>query len=475
MQSTSKRRGGKSPWIWMSDAKSGLDRILHNQEGESVMESKREAVSSVLVAIPATISPPRGVKGDNLAVLSAELQMLTALEPERRSRGHWINLHSSRLEKLLGKRYRDTILLAKREGIIDVNGRYSTGRNNVGPFSKSYRLTTQHRHSRSRLFRVDSKNTLRRIKANYSPDPINLGVAGMHYYRQFEQFYLDPAVIDSKFLASHWDAWAIARFLNRQEFAVRCEYRRYHSLLTQLPRKARKHLRCKQKDSLTLIDVSSCQPLLLGLLASNHPSPHSTGPLLLPYVPRFWRRSAPNDVQDWIDLCESKGLYQYLHQRIRDLAQRSHISVPVNCGRKSVDIDLRSLTTARFKRAFLIFIFDRLASTLKHPLFHLIESEFPNIATCIVRVKQAGHQRLACICQRMEAGLMIDAVGGILAKQHGSEPVQPIHDALVVRNAFAGRASEIIRESFGLYDLRPHLTVEELTPETVERAKAFGL
>ena len=59
---------------------------------------------------------------------------------------------------------------------------------------------------------------------------------------------------------------------------------------------------------------------------------------------------------------------------------------------------------------------------------------------------------------------MIDAVGGVLKAEYNNEPVQPIHDALIVRGSFAVTARDIIRSQFMETGLYPHVKIEHIVP-----------
>lgn len=437
-------------------------------------DAPRAAVpDQTVVSIPETVDPPKGAAGDNLAVLAAELQMQTAFTEERRREGHWINLHSKRLEKLLGKRYARTLARAQERGIIEVNARYSTGTSQRHPFTKSYRLVGGHRHGRAKLHTLYSVHAVRRSERIYEPDPENLGAGGMHYLGRFANFYLDESARSDPQQGDHWGQMAVARFLNRQEFAVRCQQSRYHCLLTQLRRTARKHLRCTTGDRLALVDISACQPLLLGVLAATQPelprrshTPHrirGESPVLLSYVPRFWRKGAAADVLRWTELCEGERLYKHLGERIGELPRESAWTQFLTARGHVVKRNLQSLSPAGLKRACLIPLFDKLPAMLDNPVFRIIQAEFPTIAEYVMAIKQEfGHPQVACLCQRLEAELMIDTVGQMLASQHPEEPVQPIHDAILVREQFSATARSIIRDAFDQIGLRPHLKVESI-------------
>lgn len=222
------------------------------------------------VAIPRGVELPPGSEGDNWALLLSELSLHTSLTIERRLGGHWINLHSKRLRFLLGGQYRKRLNAMRDSGVIEINNGYSIGTENASPFTKSYRLAASYRTGQSHLHKLTTRPTIRKAVKSHDPDPNNLGAAGMHYRSCFDRFVLDSVAVEDPLLASHWDKRTIARWLNREEFAHRCEFRRFHSLMSQLPRRARQYLWTVDCQPVCMVDVSACQPLLLGYLAACH-------------------------------------------------------------------------------------------------------------------------------------------------------------------------------------------------------------
>ncbi len=412
------------------------------------------------VAIPHSVTLPRGSKGDNWALFLSELALHTSLTKERRHDGHWINFHSERIRKLLGGRYRERIREMRNAGVVEVNDAYSIGMEGAQPFTKSYRLASKHRTGRSRLHLLTTRPTIRKAIKSFKIAPANLMPAGMHYRSCFDRFELDRDAASDPRLQDHWDQWTIARWLNRQEFAHRCGYGRYHSLMTQLPRRARQHIQVHDDEFVSVVDVSACQPLLLGHLAACHtPSPKP----LLPYVAHFLGGKLSADVARWIELCETRSIYGFLYDAIQTHDGPTTTTITLADGRQQ-EIDLRTISEQSFKRASLIPVFDTLEATSRSPVFAIIRREFPTIAAFIVSAKNTGHQRLACLLQRAESTLMIDRLGEALSERYPNVAVAPIHDALVVPHSFAETAVELIKEQFYALGLMPHVRIESCLP-----------
>ena len=361
-------------------------------------------------------------------------------------------------------------------GIIESNDRYSTGQPGIiSPFTKSYRLASKYRTGQSRLHELSSRPTIGKVIKAYEVDPENLKAAGIHYRSCFDQFTLDGAAATDPNLTNQWDRWTIARWFNGQEFAHRCVYGRYHSLMTQLPRHARRHLQTLGHDALSVVDVSACQPLLLGYLASQATAHATPGTPLLPYVARFSkssviRNTVPYDLAWWIELCESGSIYRHFYQEIQTHVGSTTTTIITPTGQRR-DVDLRAYSEKQIKRASLIPIFDKIDAMKRSPIFAIILRDFPTVASFIVSAKQNGHQDLACRLQRTESALMIDGLGGVLNEHYESVPVAPIHDAIVVPGTFVEKAAELVRDQFQALGLHPQVKIETCSEVPKSRAQ----
>lgn len=425
-----------------------------------------------LVAIPSTIKLPDGKDGDKVASFLQYLQVQTSLTDERRLRRHWINIHWKKVRQLVGRDYAPRIKELEREGIIEVNHRYSTGQLSADgrPFPMSYRFGVEHGHGKSDSRPITSSWAKNRVRKVYEIDEENLRHAGMHFRRMFEHFSISPDALQDRKLSSSWAQSAIIRWLNGEEFATRCDFGRYHCLASQLPREARKYLRVRGGGQLCVVDVSACQPLIIGVLAGNwsrDTTRHQTPTCYYPYAARFCRSEIPEDVSRWISLCESadkdKRLYSFLHDRLLATPEGAELTFHRKDGRV-VRRDLKKMKPKEFKRCVLIPLFDDAAQTKANPTFQLVKRDFPTIAKFILWTKAGGnYQRTAWMCQIAESGVMIDDVGAQLLRDFPDEPVQPIHDAIVCRAAFAETVREIIRDCFqASLGVLPNVVIESI-------------
>jgi len=425
-----------------------------------------------LVTFPSTINLPYGKDGDKVAPFLHYLEVQTSLTNERRLMRHWINIHWTNLRQLIGRDYARRIKELVAQGIIEVNHRYSTGKLSAGgqAFTKSFRFGKEHCHGKTSSRVITASWAKERSRRVYEIDEENLRPAGMHFRRMFEHFSISPDAFQDRKLSSSWANSAIVRFLNRDEFATRCDYGRYHCLVSQLPREARQYLRTRRSDRLSIVDVSACQPLIIGVLAGSwardttrYRTPSS---YYYPYAARFCSSEIPEDVSRWIGLCESANkdnrLYSFLQKRLQAINGPVEITINRKDGRV-VRRDLKQMKPKEFKRCVLIPLFDDAAKTKANPIFQLIERDFPTIAAFILWTKSDRYyQRTAQMCQMTESGVMIDGVGEKLLLYFPDEPLQPIHDAIICEEAFAETVREIIKDCF--QSLLGVLTIVEIEP-----------
>lgn len=420
----------------------------------------------IFAAVPKTVSVADGIAGDKQAAFLQLLGLYTLLTKEHRQ-GYWVNFHNRLLLSVVGRGYRQTIESLLSQGIIEVNETYSTGLVDTESFSKSYRFAKQHRHGQCRLHLIESGWAIARATKLHEIDQLNLGAAGIYYRGMFDRFRIDVdlAASDPR-LQRFWAQWTIGRFASGHEFAKRCaDAGRYHSLMTQLPRLARRYLITNNHEPTSVVDISACQPLLLGLLTMQNVPPVRHGqqraPLqnVLPYGAQFCRREAPLDVQHWLGLCESREIYSFLCREIQCRAGDARVDLVLKNGRR-LAIDLKALRPRAFKRACLIPLFDTIAATIANPVFQVMEHRFPTIAQYVLRSKEQRYQDLAYLLQRAESELMIDRLGETLESDFPDEPIQPIHDALLVRQSFANDAIAAIKSQFATVGLTPQVKTE---------------
>lgn len=377
-----------------------------------LMENRRR------VLIPADSDP----KNDKEATVLSELLAMTSTTEERRA-GHWIPVHSDYWRRVLGGGYSRTIRQAIERGLVEVNGRYSVGR-----FSKSYRLP-------KRLRSPDCVEwPLRRGTAPTAR--IRIGVddtVGQRLVTHFEAFSVP--VMD----CSEWASYSVRQCHAGNHYAIRCQYGRLHTTFTSLPKEIRSGLTFENTPTVE-IDVSNCQPLIIGIHAAEKHQPH-------PQPHPYHMLHSFNGLDGYLALCQEGRLYDWLLERSTD----------------------RTLKRADIKRQFLVMAFADTETTKRLPIFALVTREFPAVARYLLEAKREQYQDLARSCQRFESGLMVDQVAGSL-----EWPVLTIHDSIVAPVDRATETKHAIISAWRRYGVEVTVRTREqpATPESPGTAQA---
>ncbi|MEZ6115474.1 MAG: hypothetical protein R3C28_02710 [Pirellulaceae bacterium] len=120
-------------------------------------------------------------------------------------------------------------------------------------------------------------------------------------------------------------------------------------------------------------------------------------------------------MRQWIELCQSRQIYQHFFERIQRYDGPTNSLIKLDNGRE-LQIDLRDLSEAQFKRATLIPAFDRVEAMEQSPIFQIMAQDFPEIAVYVRVAKKQNHKVLARSLQRLESTLMIDGLGACLQR-----------------------------------------------------------
>ena len=419
-----------------------------------------------LVAVPEDVELGHTAAGERQAIFLSNLMAATAQSKQYRAYGYWVPMHSSVQRAILGRRYSDHLRQLIDRGIIERNDSYWAGDPTYGsrPFTKAVRFTERYRTGRFRLFqltRVASKRAATKVR---NVDPQNLEASGMHLWQNLQRFGLANP---EKVTGDTWTYYTVARWTRGDHHATRCQYRRFHSLLTQSPRSLRQHITIDGSSETAIVDVSACQPLLIGNLAAAAQQQAATGDKRgkgagpTNVMLRTFEKSAsvPSDIWDWWHLCETGRIYDHMLDRIRRWPEPAFQWLTLKSGR-SVQIDLRDATRDAIKRSTLVSAFDRQERTERNPLFRIVCEDFPSIAAFVRKAKSEGHEALARRLQEFESRLIIDGAIDSIRRTHPAEPVSTIHDAIFCRASFAPTAANAIRDQFAQWGMHPKVKAE---------------
>ncbi len=249
---------------------------------------------------------------------------------------------------------------------------------------------------------------------------MRLGPVGMALTARLDHFY----VSDDAIPANYWDRYQLDCIRRGEVYSIRDEYGRFHSTFTSLSKSLRKHLRTKTDDQLTTIDITNCQPLLLGIVASRQsPSPYC------------------DTLTAWLDLTQQGEIYEYAADKLTEITGRKW-------GREDA------------KGKFLPFMFDQLWRMRRHDLWKVFEKDFPSILDCIRRIKSERYQALSHQLFILETEILLDGVAATFMRSRPDAPILTIHDELIVPSQYSDEVREIIETDFEKYGVKPSVKVE---------------
>lgn len=375
----------------------------------------------------------------------------------------WTNIGSEFWRDVLGSEYYVFVIrylldnrVMLRTGGTSRSSGFSSGKlpGQTHRRPKACKLLEGYRSIRkSEFWTLRHKPTIRRQTRQRRCNIRNTDEVGQLLMEWLKAFRIDATpFLDNDDRMDAWTIESVAAINRADHFAIRDTFAgRFHSPFTQVRSSVRQHIITDSGTPTRSGDVSSCQPLLLGLSASLLEKVGDTkevgcllgvgGSFCLP-------RTA--DLSLWIELCESGMLYS----EIQRLSQ--NLSDPIIRGRNWI-IDVRELSRKRFKRQVLQVVMDRHDSAMRHPLWQVLDVHFPTITQTLAYLKtkpisgKTSYINAAKILQRLESEIMLSKI----AKRHAGFglPIVTIHDEIITPNP--NLSLKICREVFSEIGLNP--------------------
>ena len=414
--------------------------------------SRRKRSPSIALLIPRASNPR-----DDREALALEYLYERTLYSGEFQKGFWISIHASLWEQVLGRDYTKTLAALSKRGVIDINPRYSKGR-----FPKSYRLSDAFRRHRTEPYELLQNRQLRSSVRLDADDRIGIALAEMFHSIQ----------ISTESGIRGWNQQIVHRIRSGRFYATRCEYGRFHSSFTGLSREVRQRLTTIDGEPLIEIDVSCCQPLLVGVMATQQPESDSLGVDLsqtaLPIVPLGQPQGNHNttppvpysicsalsaNLMEYLRLCQSGQLYD----RLTELCAGKTIADFIPHDKWHPFAKDRKIQRRDTKQAFLVMLFADVPTMQRLPMYQIMQDHFPDVAAFLVRAKQECYQDLARNSQRLESQLMVDGAAAELVHRHPDAVFVTIHDAILIPRRFIDVAADCIREQFERSGVQPHL------------------
>lgn len=370
----------------------------------------------------------------------------------------WTNVHHEGFEAAICHRYPRTLRYLEANRIILRTCSYSVGR-----FPKACKILNGFRSRGESVFwEFTDKRVIEKQDRATRSNIDDADEVGQLLRDWLSCFKIDSNAMDAE--SGFSDAWTlenVAAINDGRPFSIRDAFAgRFHSPFAQLKQAARRHIVSNGGEPSWALDISSCQPLLLAIVAINFPKSAEHrgrgrwggGVFGAPLNP-LPRNSIPNDLEKWVLLCEKGELYAYLLDRTRRLAN-SVIETP--WGQKR---HVAELTVQQFKREVLQLLMDCHRNAVKHPLWKVLAAEFPTITDILTKLKtklvfgRTHHSNAAKALQQLEAEIMLNMV----AMEHARHelPIITIHDEIITPNPDITEA--VIRDTFSALNLQPHI------------------
>lgn len=386
---------------------------------------------------------PAGAKPKNIyeARLLHFLQAETSLTAERR-KGFWVDCHSDTLRLIGGGNYAKHMRSLEETEHIEANGRiYSAGR-----FPRSYRLTKQFRIPKTAVWPTAKRFNLKaRIRI------LDEDVVGKRLVERFSLLDLPSMKVNG------WPAYSVQAISERQYYAVRCPYDRFHSTFTSTAKIVRKQLKTNGA-GMVECDIANCQPLLLGILAKKHAKSHHTkGNPPTTQPPQLSICCINQDLKRYLEICSRGYLYEYLTGLATTAGLKLFDFIPPNKLHRYARN--RALKRKDLKRSFVVALFADNELMRRLHIWSIVETEFPTVASFILWSKRDDYRQLAHQCQRLESKIMVRP-GGVADEllETTNAGLFTIHDAIAVPENLASLTMEIIKDKFRPYGVTPEVT-----------------
>jgi len=147
--------------------------------------------------------------------------------------------------------------------------------------------------------------------------------------------------------------------------------------------------------------------------------------------------SFPEDVIEFIDLCERGILYEELMRWL----------------------DIPSRRRRSFKRLFYAQVFfGKVKKTGR--VTQLFANDFPTVFEAVGELKRKDYRRMAYLLQAHESRLMIDIIARRILAQMPGTFIGTIHDSIMTTPDRAESVKGVMIEEFGRFGLRPTIRLE---------------
>jgi hypothetical protein len=148
---------------------------------------------------------------------------------------------------------------------------------------------------------------------------------------------------------------------------------------------------------------------------------------------RFGREELAADLRSYVELCEARGLYQIVADRL-------------------------GKTRDNAKHSVMVALYDR--PSHRNGVCAVLDQLFPTVMRAMRRIKREDYRRLAHFAQRVESAFMF---GRVVPRIMGLRPdlfVATIHDSILTTAGNAQFVRRVMLDEFAHLGLSPQVKVE---------------
>jgi len=373
-----------------------------------------------------------------------------------------VPLKAEYLRSVIGRHHLEAVRQAAlRAGYVDRDRSYRAGDHSqaywiLPPYDRVRLLRREItnsglRHNIRKWREARRRETWQRIQRNETP--VDAAVCE-HLWRNLQRVWVDTALNSGNGLPPVHQV-AVEHIREGELWFTVDDYGRIHTNLTNLPKTLRRYL-AVDGNSLTNVDISESQPLFMGLaLSKSNSTPeaawkgatssegrqgtpfHMMDNTMMDKNPQLGgeidRGRLPSDLRRYLQLCEARGLYQSVADRL---------------GR----------TREEAKRGIMVVFFDK--PSHRNAVSAVLDGMFPTVMEAVRWFKREDYRRLAHFAQRIESAFMFGLVIPRVMELRPDLFVATIHDSILTTAGDAESVRQVMRDAFARVGLSPQVRVE---------------
>ena len=354
--------------------------------------------------------------------------------------GRWINYHSDNLIDLLGKRsYTKVLQLLEDSKVIHRTKAFYAGNAReqypeLEPFPKAIVVVEEFsNHNNCRFWELSNQRSIDAVAKSFTLKPRSPAAYSLAEMLPDFGLTINEADFKQRTFKQAWTLENINAIDNRQLFMTEDRFSgRVHTNFTQLPKFVRGRLILNNdRQSLSSLDVSSMQPLLLGWAAREniniqadnaticydspkHPTQSPLHDKQNTYSMMLQMRNATTcyrssgDVEKWINDCQNGTLYKRIRSLIPTTRQRFEYRSLTT--RKRFMVDLSRMSDSTLNGGCCKFCLIGMSRQKETQFGAAISNHYPTMADYIWELKRQDYKQAARMSQQMEVQILIQQV-----------------------------------------------------------------